>query len=839
MGLLNTITPQTSGTEQDGIDGCYHCGLPCEGGVHGYEDKSFCCSGCQTAYRILSENDLCDYYSLDDRLQISTRENAAEKRFAFLDDPEVIDALIDFSGNGKVQLTLSLPGIHCSSCLWLLERLPQIEPAIELARLDFLKKKITIRYVEDRVTLRNVVELLDSLGYPPQLSLEDLQQPARNGTPTLEYLRIGVAGFCFGNMMLLSFPEYLAVMPLAAEFRQFFGYINLVLALPVLLFSARPFFRSALTALRQSAINVDVPLALGILTLFVRSVYDIVSASGPGYLDSFGGLVFLILIGRHFQNKTFDSLRFDRDYRSFLPVAVTALRGGQMQQIPINRIERGDQLLIRHGELIPVDAHLLSGEALLDYSFITGETDPVSIAPNDKIQAGGRQQGGLIEVIALGEVAENRLTELWQSRAFQDTGEQPLSFLTDIASRYFTLSILILAVATAAYWQWTDPSQTLNAFTAVLIIACPCALALAAPFTFGAALRLLARNGFYLRHSQVVEKLAAISLVALDKTGTLTNTATRTASWHSLIDEPALSPAERRAFATLASQSFHPLSRTVMNFLGVEQRESLSDFRETPGYGIEGRVAGHLLKIGSAAFVGHHLELPGKKKNAAAYLSYNGQIRGFLQTESQYRSGIASLLQQLQRRFRLIILSGDTNQELERLQDMVGFENEIHFQQTPQDKLDFVRQCQDAGERVVMVGDGLNDAGALQQADVGIAVAESSAMFHPASDALLVGEEVNKLDRYLQFTRNAVRVLYANLGLSLLYNLIGLWFAVQGKLSPLVCAILMPLSSISVILFSVGMITLAGWLLGIHYTRSERVAAGPEIPVSNDTIAIA
>ncbi len=783
-------------------DCCDHCGLPCRGDRVDADGKHFCCSGCRIAWQILAESGLCDYYNIDSGLQVPTGQIANRREYAFLDDSAVVDTLLDFQNGELAYVTLHIPDIHCSSCLWLLERLPQIEPAVLDARLDFLKKQLRIRFQLENISLREVVELLASLGYAPQLSLEDLKKDTAVKADR-GYLQIGVAGFCFGNMMLLSFPEYLSINELAAEFRHFFAYINLLLSMPVLFYSARSFFKSAWIALRQKTLNIDVPLVIGMLALFGRSLYEILSGSGAGYLDSFAGLVFLLLIGRLFQDKTFDALRFDRDYRSFLPVSATVVQDGQETQVSLNQLKAGDNLLIRHGEVIPLDARIVDGEALLDYSFITGESEPVAVAKYEKAFAGGRQTGGLLQLEALGSVSESNLTELWQNDTFVKDEEADLVSFTNWVSRYFTAGIILVACSTFLYWQSVDPALALNAFTAVLIIACPCALALSAPFTFGSVLRVLSRKGFFIRHVNIVEKLAALSDIVLDKTGTLTHSGNSVARFESTNGRPPLTEQEKSWVYSLARQSLHPASRALSQLFSSALNAPVQDFNESVGKGISGIVDGHSIKIGSIAFAGGNAH---GDQQASAHVSIDGRLRGAMVLRASYRQGIDGLLKRLSGMFSLTILSGDNDRERAQLSQMAGSDAHFHFGATPQEKLDHIQRLQDHELVVAMVGDGLNDAGALKQADVGIAVTESTSLFYPACDAIVEGGRVIHLADFFRFTRQAMMIVRANLAISLFYNIIGLAFAVQGNLSPLICAILMPVSSISVILFSTGMV---------------------------------
>ncbi|RMF59337.1 MAG: heavy metal translocating P-type ATPase, partial [Calditrichaeota bacterium] len=308
---------------------CYHCGLPCKENDILFDNKHFCCRGCQTVYEILSENDLCQYYQLNASPgQSPTESKNVPRRFEYLEDENVQNQLLSFN-NGKVaRVTFNIPGMHCSSCIWLLEHLYQLNEGITESRVNFLRKELSLVFNPLKTTLRQIVELLTSLGYEPHISLEDLQKKSQKATDRSLYIKLGVAGFAFGNVMLLSFPEYFSVKDtLDFQFRQFFGILNILLSLPVLLYSASEFLSSAFKGLKYKTVNIDVPISLGIITLFGRSIYEILAGHGSGYMDSFVGLVFLLLLGKLFQKKTYETLSFDRDYKSYFPVAITRREG--------------------------------------------------------------------------------------------------------------------------------------------------------------------------------------------------------------------------------------------------------------------------------------------------------------------------------------------------------------------------------------------------------------------------------------------------------------------------------------------------------------------------------
>ncbi|MBT5058941.1 MAG: HAD-IC family P-type ATPase [Gemmatimonadetes bacterium] len=795
---------------------CDHCGQSCLDTRVEALDRLFCCHGCRTVFEILQDNGLTHYYRLEDRPGIRL-DNAEEhaSRFSYLDDETLQAQLLDFSNGVTATITLRLPQIHCASCVWLLENLRRLEPAVAHSEVDFLRRELAVTYQVDSLSLRRLVERLASIGYEPEITL-DATTPKTGFTQDPLLRKIGIAGFCFGNAMLFSLPEYFADPgELNTSWQRLFSGLNLVLALPVLLYSSTDYLRGALRSLSQATTTIDVPIALGIVALFSRSLYEIVSGAGPGYMDSFTGLVFFLLLGKLFQRNSFSALSFERDYRSYFPLAVNVRDGHEEVSVPVSALEPGQRIIARHGELIPADCRLLSTHALLDFSYVTGESDPVEASRGDQVWAGGRVVSGAIELVVLRDVSQSYLTRLWNQDLFHGPATDDLSLLANRFSRWFTAAVVSIAVLTALYWLQADPTIAIHAATSVLIIACPCALALSTPFTTGAAMNLLARVGLYLREGSVVEKLAGISTIVFDKTGTLTST------HHSDVvfagTDGDLTAAQKLGLAALLSNSVHPLSRKLLDQLPAATSPEVAEYLEAPGLGISGRIDKTSWCVGSRQWLiqnGVPLERivagTGSEQlhaddqdptGATVHIAANSIHLGMYRLGHAYRGGLSQLMAQLRRRYQLMLLSGDNDRERQRLLPLMGDSTQMHFSQSPEQKLATVQRLEQS-QSVMMVGDGLNDAGALRGSSVGIAVSEQIAAFSPACDGILDADAIHRLPAILHFARLCLGIVIASFILSLAYNIIGLSFAVRGNLSPLLSAVLMPLSSVSVIAFT-------------------------------------
>jgi Cu+-exporting ATPase len=774
---------------------CFHCGLTIvkEDKIL-FDEKEFCCNGCKTVYEIFSINDLTCYYDFEKSPGATPQE--IKGKYDYLDNETIIAKLLEFQEENTAIVSLNIPHIHCSSCIWILENLQRLQKGITASQVNFPEKRVRITFNPEIVSLKAIVNLLSSIGYEPYISLENYETGKIKTDRSLTY-KLGVAFFCFGNIMLLSFPEYFEVNEFwLDQYRGFFRWLIFALSLPSFLYSASGYYVAAYKSIKTKMLNIEIPIALGIVVMFVRSTVDIVMNYGSGFFDSLTGLIFFMLLGKMFQIKTYSFLSFERDFKSYFPIAITKIKEDFSEEsVPIYDIKKGDRLLIRNQELLPVDGILISEKAEIDYSFVTGEAIPITKKSGDKVYAGGKQVGKVIEMEVLHSVSQSYLTQLWSNDVFQKNVEQKHKTITDKISRYFTPILLLIAFAGFGYWIFKDINTAFNVFTAVLIVACPCALALTAPFTFGNVLRILGKKKFYLKNAIVIEQLAKVDTIVFDKTGTITTNKKSNISY----EGKALSEEYEMLLKNTLRASNHPLSRMLYNHLPESGRVKVTHFEELTGKGIKAQVGDFHILIGSAAFIGIAEE--NSIQQTTVHIKVNDTYYGNYIFNNEYREGLSTLFKSLSATYEIKVLSGDNEGEHAILEQLLPKGTELIFNQKPEQKLEFIKKLQEEGKNVMMVGDGLNDAGALAQSNVGISISENVNVFSPACDAILDAGEFQKLGYFLQLSKKAITTIKMSFTLSLLYNVVGLSFAVTGNLLPLVAAIIMPLSTITIVSF--------------------------------------
>lgn len=804
----NNENPQISSSVE-----CFHCGVKTKNPLR-FEQHDFCCNGCKNVYSILQQNDLCQYYDLNSNPGNTIESSESIKyKFNFLEDEKMLSELISFKSNEVTKLNFYLPQIHCSSCLYLLENLHQIHSGVVSAQLQFTQKELSVTFNHHQITAKEVALLLTNLGYEPYFSLGDIINKKKIKPSNNKRLyRLGVAGFAFSNIMLLSFPEYFDWGKDLDGLSPYFQWFNLLLSLPVVFYSAQEFYILAWGGLKKRFLNIDLPIVLALFITFGRSLFEMYTHSGPGYFDSLTGIVFFMLLGRYLQDKTYESLSFSRDYTSYFPLSAHIWKTGKEVEIALDEIQPGDELVIHDQEIIPTDGQLVHGTAIIDYSFVTGEARPIQVKEGEWVYAGGRQLEGSIRVLAQKTVSQGYLVSLWNQSNDEKESDVPIdsdeNHYIHVASQWFTVVLFSIAILGSVYWSFVDSSKIWHVLTSVLIVACPCALLLSVTFTNGHILSALARKGLFVKNAKSLERWRNVNVGVFDKTGTLTEMHRPEIEFFG----KELDSDQLDVIAAVAKQSIHPYARAIAKYLDRAQ-VAIENVKNIPGKGVSAISDGVNINMGSRDFVGLsslevsawgniNLSETDKLVGGEVWVKFGDIVLGRFIVKSRYRINLKPMLEKFRQKMGLAVISGDNDSEKPIISNILPPKVPVIFQVKPIDKQRYIQDLQVNGKRVMMVGDGLNDAGALNQADFSIAITENVGLFSPGCDAIMLGDSLPKLYEFWKLAQRARRIIWWSFAISILYNIVGLSFALTAQLNPLVAAILMPVSSISIVTFT-------------------------------------
>ncbi|WP_185877025.1 heavy metal translocating P-type ATPase [Blattabacterium cuenoti] len=723
--------------------------------------------------------------------------------FHFLDKKEIAEKIIDFNHNNITTVRFTIPSIYCSSCILTLENISKYHKSILESTVDFSRKQICITFNNSNIKLSELAELLNKMGYCPSINFESIEKQGKKNIFDKKLIgKLAISFFCFGNIMLLAIPGYVGAYkePWFLENRNFFRYLMLILSFPVVIFSLLDHVKYAFLGLKKHIINIDVPISIGMLVLFLWSFYEIFFDLGYGYFDSISSFSLFIIISRILQIHTHNKiLSFNKNYKSFYPIMVTKVHNKKEKKVFLSSLKKGDIILIRNEDIIPSDSILIKGEAVLDNSFITGESYLINKKIGDKIYAGSKQKGEAILLKIIKNVDHSYLSLLWKKSNYSSHYRKKLFYLNSIStkfSQFFTPIILTISIITGIYWYLNDDIQKMFQTTfSVLIITCPCALVLSTPLIFGNIIRFFSKKKFYIKDIFTMERISTIETLIFDKTGTITDP-----NKEKIFFVGNIKYEEKKIIASLLRNSNHPLSQKILSELFVNDFYTVKNFKEIKGKGLEGNIKNKSVKIGSKKYLGVTIN---DNQKTAVFISINKKLIGYFLFRNYYRKNIKKIFKMLNE-YKIVILSGDQN-ELEKnyLKSILPKTGKIFFNQSPEDKLNYVKKLQNKGEKIMMFGDGINDCAALNQSEVGVSVSENTIGFFPNCDAFLQSDCLDKIFIFLKISKFSRKLVVINFIISLFYNVIGIYFAVTGNLEPLIASILMPLSSFSVIFFSI------------------------------------
>ncbi|KAA2312909.1 cadmium-translocating P-type ATPase [Pseudooceanicola sediminis] len=698
-----------------------------------------------------------------------------------------------------VTLMLSIPGLHCAACIDTVERALTAEPGVRGARVNLTLKRAQVS-ASPGVEAARLVRAVVAAGYEAhELDAGAIAATATDRAGRDLLMRLAVAGFASMNVMLLSVSVWAGAEDAT---RDLFHWISAAITLPAIAFCAQPFFRNAWGALRVGRLNMDVPITLALVLALVTSLWEVSLSGEDAYFDAALTLTFFLLAGRYLDHRTRAMARSAAEELAALEVPrAVILRDGAEVPVPVAEVAIGDLVRVRPGGRMPVDGVVVGGESELDRSLLTGETLPVQATPGQAVSAGEVNLTGPLLVRATAVGRDTSLHRMADLVAIAESGRSRYTSLADRAARLYAPGVHILsALAFAGWWLGTgDLRVALNIAAAVLIITCPCALGLAVPAVTTAASGRLFRRGLLIKHETALERLALVDTVVFDKTGTLTAgvpVATNLAD----VDDTTLGVA-----LALAQGSSHPLSRALVQALdGRVEPAKLSDLREVPGHGTEALLGDRRARLGRADWCGNGAAaqgeapvLPRAAVGMASYLQIGGRVH-VLTFEDHLRPGASQAIAALRAQgLRVLLLSGDAEGPVRRLAEQLGI-TDWQAALLPADKAARIAALQSAGAKVLMVGDGLNDTVALRTADVSLSPASALDAARVASDIVLLGGDLSPIPDVLLTASRAIRRIRENFRIATFYNVIAVPLAVAGFCSPLIAALAMSASSVTV-----------------------------------------
>jgi len=781
------------------------------------ETERFCCHGCETAYALIHSCGLDAYYKLRDRMEAVPMEAQGKGRgYNEFDDPAFQKLYCAVLQDDTVRTELLLEGLHCAACVWLLERLPRVVQGVIDARMDIRRECLTVRFDPQRTTLSRIGRALDSLGYPPHPARRAAVQDTRRKEDRRMLVRVAVAGACAGNIMLLFFALYAGMFEgIERAHEQLFRWAAMLLNTICLAWPGLVFARSALAALRTRSINLDVPIAMGLYLGGAWGIWKTIAGSGDLYFDSISALIFFLLIGRMIQMR---QNRFAADALELLfNIGPTSARrvgkDGEINEVATESLALGDIVEVRAGETAPSDGRIVTGTTNFDQSMLTGESRPCRLACGDEVAAGTLNLSSPIQlrVDATGE--STRIGRLF--RMVEEAGQRRAAIvrLADRWGAWLLWALLALAAITLAIWWPFSPAVAIDRAAALLIATCPCGLGLATPLAMTVAMGCAARRGILVKGGDVFEALArGRGVMILDKTGTITRGELAVVRWHG--DESV-----RAAVRAIEHSSCHPVAKALAT-LNSERGEDVpfcDHVVETAGKGICGRVeivpgrAAHRLAVGSDRYLqnlGAEVSAEWKavaekcahRGNSAVFVAVNGACVSAIELGDPVCEGAKDSIDRLRSMgWDIRMLSGDRPDVAAAVARRVGLDaGSVRGGATPEDKLAIV---QDEAKRgtVVMVGDGVNDAAALAAATVGIAVRGGAEASLAAADVSLKEEGLAPVVELMEASRKVLRSIHLTIATSLAYNVIAASLAMAGMISPLLAAIIMPASSLTVV----------------------------------------
>lgn len=780
---------------------CVHCGLDVPSGAFDPDAaRQFCCTGCRAAYAILHEHGLAGYYEFAELRGVPVRVTG--RSYEEFDHSAFHALYVKTRPDGLAEVELYLEGVHCASCVWLVERAPLVVHGVASTELEIRRSLARVIWDPVAVPLSAVARGLDSLGYPPHPFRGVARDAMRRREDRTMLVRIGVAGAIAVNTMLAALALYSGWLGgMEPEYERFFRWISLALVTPALLWPGRIFFASAVAALRARTLHMDVPIALALGAGYVQGAINTVRDSGPVYFDGLAMLTFLLLVGRYLQQRGQRAAADSAELLYSLTPSTARVvdADGTARELPPQALVPGMVMDVRAGESLGADGIIVSGRTRIDSSLLTGESRPVAVREGEHVFAGTVNLAAPIRVRVEESGETSRVAKIMRQVEESSRRRAPVVATANRIAGHFVAAVLALSMITFVVWWFIDRSRAVDNAIALLIVTCPCALALSTPLAVSVAIGRAARSGVFIKGGDALEQLATPGRLFLDKTGTITEARTGLVAWNG---PTWVQPLVR----ALEEGSSHPIAGAFRAAWPCLATMPVERSAHVAGGGIEGRVNGHALVVGSPSFV--RARAWGNTPLIDASLTpvlvaIDGEIIAAAGIGDPVRPDAADSIARLQSQgWSISMLSGDAPSVARTVGKQVGLPAEACTGgASPETKLQTIETARTLGP-VVMVGDGINDAAAIAAASVGVGVHGGAEACLASADVYLTKPGLRSLVQLTEGAARTMRVIRRNLAFSLVYNLIGAGLAMRGDLTPLIAAILMPASSLTVVLAS-------------------------------------
>ena len=794
---------------------CAHCGLPVPKGlVELGAAEQFCCSGCKVAYQLIHSSGLDAFYRMAEssgNAPLTNRESGTLNRFDEFDQSAFMERFGSSINDSVNQITLRLDGIHCAACIWLIEKLPRIVRGVLEVQLNWARQTARIRWQKEQIQLSQIAETLHQLGYTPHPFRASESETRRQLENRRYLIRIGIAAAAAGNNMLIAASMYFGMFAyMSVGMSQMLRIASCAVGLAALFWPGRIFLQGAVNAIRTRTTHMDLPIALGLTVGSCAGLVNTIRGAGEIYFDSLSVLIFLLLVGRwiQFRQQTRAADAVEMLYQ-LTPHTARKIIDGRVIDTFVDLVQPNDLIEIRPGELVPVDAVVVEGTTEVDESILSGESRLQQKSIGDEVLAGTQNRSSAITVNATATGRETRLSKIVDLVEQASLDKPEVVQWANRIGGYFVVAVITLAFVTLVSWLWIDPTVAVDRSVALLIVACPCALALATPLAISVAIGRAAKRKIMIKGGDVLQLLNRPGTIWLDKTGTLTEGKMEVVKWYG---ETRWQPMVR----ALEAKSSHPVAKAIVQF-GETQREGglfeFDELREHQGYGMEAIASGTRFLVGNFKLLNRMGVAVSQQQQETAnqilesnlapcWIAVNDEISAILAIGDQIRPDTSEAIEGLiQAGWKVGILSGDQERIVQQVAKRLGIELAVGSM-SPEDKVKVIKESMAREETVVMVGDGVNDSAALAAATVGIAVHNGAEASLAAAPVYLAEEGLAPILQLMKISNSTSTTIRRNFAASIGYNFLGATLAVFGWINPLVAAVLMPISSLTVVAIS-------------------------------------